>query len=596
MHDVRISKVQLQPRHLQVQGIQARLELPSLPCLEKGIPKQAMMNTVSQANNLSPFASRIPVELLSTIFVLCAEDYKILCVGMPPWTLARVCRRWRAVAFNTHQLWTTIKCDFHEPPQFPSPISASELEASEFEAVIALLNMVFGLIKERSLDIYFTYNGPDISRFLPSHGLQKLADFVSTRSEQWRSLTLSTPTPLVLRPHATLPSLQKLDICCCMTNQGDPAVASFIQAIQSAPKLNTLVLRTEDSFHPELPYAQLIYLEFSKGSSFSPREMVDILSRCERLETLIVSSYLSSEEAEPALLEGAGTLVMPYLRELQLSCQREHQDLCDWLTLPCLKVLTIDAMTLFNHIHRVTRLVERSQCSLDMVTFREVEFTDVSIEQLLRCAPSVRTLVLEGVIFPHLFDRMAFNDLAPKLEHLVVRAPRGPPSSFIISPPLEAVFNAAKVKTSLKSLEIEVLSEAPDIVFASKIEGLKAEGVAVWVKKSNFKNSVGRKLAVSKLRWLQANMIWHLRTVRVEKTWRTIDENMPVFDGILSSMEDNRDGYTIAELHESGFVDALEELGRAIQSRNLILPGEDVYRFGDRIESFHQHCIDSRQH
>lgn len=68
----------------------------------------------------------LPSEILSHIFLLCAnenvwpvdfgeENWTSLDTRHPPWTLAQVCRRWRAIGTACSELWTRIAVDLIWP-------------------------------------------------------------------------------------------------------------------------------------------------------------------------------------------------------------------------------------------------------------------------------------------------------------------------------------------------------------------------------------------------------------------------------------------------------------------------------------------------
>nr|GAT51221.1 predicted protein [Mycena chlorophos] len=69
------------------------------------------------AGLLSPLRS-LPVEVLEEIFIRAVpepgERKERLFVKQSPWSIARVCRRWRAVAYGYPKLWSTISIDLED--------------------------------------------------------------------------------------------------------------------------------------------------------------------------------------------------------------------------------------------------------------------------------------------------------------------------------------------------------------------------------------------------------------------------------------------------------------------------------------------------
>ncbi|KAH6906309.1 hypothetical protein BKA70DRAFT_1401519 [Coprinopsis sp. MPI-PUGE-AT-0042] len=71
---------------------------------------------------LSPIR-RVPLDVLTTIFLVCMESYKT-CTMTPdqsPLLLTRVCHQWRELVVNTPSLWTSISIKI---PHYPSPFTA----------------------------------------------------------------------------------------------------------------------------------------------------------------------------------------------------------------------------------------------------------------------------------------------------------------------------------------------------------------------------------------------------------------------------------------------------------------------------------------
>ncbi|KAK0485537.1 hypothetical protein EDD18DRAFT_1195905, partial [Armillaria luteobubalina] len=105
---------------------------------------KALENQTNAKRILSP-CRRLPTELLTEIFIRCSP----LC-GPPldpralPWTLSQVCRKWRAVAIATHELWSTIYLPFLDD-QF--------LDESRMYEVACMLSVVLDRARPHDLEV-----------------------------------------------------------------------------------------------------------------------------------------------------------------------------------------------------------------------------------------------------------------------------------------------------------------------------------------------------------------------------------------------------------------------------------------------------------
>ena len=67
----------------------------------------ACVHFLEEDRGLLSAVHRLPYELLARIFDFCANDVEP-CWTVPPWTLAHVSRRWRAVALSFPEMWGVV--------------------------------------------------------------------------------------------------------------------------------------------------------------------------------------------------------------------------------------------------------------------------------------------------------------------------------------------------------------------------------------------------------------------------------------------------------------------------------------------------------
>ncbi|KAK0207282.1 hypothetical protein IW262DRAFT_1282243 [Armillaria fumosa] len=114
---------------------------------------RALENQARAKKILSP-SRRLPPELLTEIFLrcssLCDRRSSPLDPHGLPWTLSHVCRKWRAVAIATPELWSKICLDF-ELDQF--------LNGSRIHQAAFMLGVVLDRARPHDLDIIIELDG-----------------------------------------------------------------------------------------------------------------------------------------------------------------------------------------------------------------------------------------------------------------------------------------------------------------------------------------------------------------------------------------------------------------------------------------------------
>ncbi|EEB94522.1 hypothetical protein MPER_06650, partial [Moniliophthora perniciosa FA553] len=137
-------------------------------------------------------------------------------------------------------------------------------------------------------------------------------------------------------------------------------------------------------------------------------------------------------------------------------------------------------------------MVKQRGSSLRAISFLDVTFRDVSIEQMLRLTPLVTTLTVTGTTFPYIFDRLASDaSLLPRMETLVVR-PSDQDASNIrpVSPALNAVARVVESRAHiLRAVTVEALYEHADKETVDRLRRLHNRGIAIEVNIINVVDS-----------------------------------------------------------------------------------------------------------
>ncbi|KAJ7045143.1 hypothetical protein C8F04DRAFT_989778 [Mycena alexandri] len=300
---------------------------------------------------LSPIR-RIPPEILTHIFLLSApslEEFKHVpwydLVERSPWTLGRICRRWRAVALASPALWSTII--IHGQYDF-EPCSLPMLEAQ--------------LIRSGAhpLEIFFDYEH-SVYDSTADMALEALAK----HSARWKTFYIvQTQLDRMRSVRGRVLLLEKVGVWGTEEGPGTddgnsppPAIDHF--AI--APRLRSAeVVMCYPGF--KWPWTQLSRYE----STALWQVHITALHRLTNVEScsLMMADEYDGGEIMPAYQPGSRILELPKLRQLELSTERSRapQDwTCpQWLRVPALTELSIPDV-LLDGLPNMLRL---SRCSL----------------------------------------------------------------------------------------------------------------------------------------------------------------------------------------------------------------------------------------
>ncbi|KAF5360920.1 hypothetical protein D9756_004793 [Leucocoprinus leucothites] len=224
------------------------------------------------------FIHRLPIELLSHIFVLGAEEDPHL-----PLSVSQVCRSWRHVALSTPTLWRRIVLSPHEY-MWRERIRRARACTLDIE----LLPTALTPIRPRPLHYY-------PRRHLDFYSVQWLMQIALPHLHRWRSLEVMfmEQSPYLLNAALSFladlpspPSLREMTLIHRLNEDPQP----FILFNGYAPSLKKLVLDgPRMALFPDM-FINLTYLDythhrFSTGSE-AIHEILSLLSLCPKLISL----------------------------------------------------------------------------------------------------------------------------------------------------------------------------------------------------------------------------------------------------------------------------------------------------------------------
>ncbi|KAK0486392.1 hypothetical protein IW261DRAFT_1455267 [Armillaria novae-zelandiae] len=262
---------------------------------------------------------RLPLELMFEIFTLTIErPFNVFTGG--PWSLGRVCRDWRRIAWSCPALWTS----FYVP----------RLSFSKEKASIALVNGV--LQRSGCADLTFAV---DFDYLCGSHKL--LVDCLLPHISRWKSASFVHTRPDAIvssfseRAHPQPFQLVSLSLGFAEPTYLD-SVTDACNVFREAPRLRTLRLSVPHQFlWPrciQLPWAQLTHLVLDLRNPGVVRKCVDTLALCPSIEVF-------EDQNTDTDWSSADTdiVTLPAIRSLHLrsSC------ILEYLTCPSLDDLTL---------------------------------------------------------------------------------------------------------------------------------------------------------------------------------------------------------------------------------------------------------------
>ena len=322
----------------------------------------------NRAPSNTVFSQLSPI-ILEKIFLHFVNSKRGTLSHTPPWVLGQVCRRWRAIALATPDLWAHL----------PS-ILLGTLTKHDVDRIFTCLS-----------ELLRRCSGIPITFFLRNEITDPMdypiIDLLVAHCGQWEDVSLEVSGITIRRFFKTegqLNSLHSLEFS--LRGRGEPIVKLF----ESAPRLQTV--RVNDLVSPgmlRLPWMQLTSYEdrtaFGDGVSKAFQSDINLQhlkfspSRDEELD------FLPQIQWKP--------LVMPHLTTLTIEFWAKRykmQTLFDSLTLPALHtlVLKFSKHDIVMGVELVN-MISRSLCDLKHLTFHG---RNSPILQFLAVMPSLMTL------------------------------------------------------------------------------------------------------------------------------------------------------------------------------------------------------------
>ncbi|KAJ7757767.1 hypothetical protein DFH07DRAFT_819275 [Mycena maculata] len=341
--------------------------------------RQTLLDLVSDDRKvLSPFRT-LPNELLSEIFVRCAErelSHKWNPRTDPEWVLVQVCSRWRAVAISTPPVWCHISI-----PDSPEPLVQYRRISS------AVVEGLLSFQLERSAEAPLAVNCT--ARF-PSREIIKTLFSVAHR---WQDVRLHIPDSDIrdLQTHPSTTSFPQLRtlILCNEWGREDPCTL-----FKRTPLLEELGFGFHSLFRGPRTLQPLHALHLSqirklslKGRRYQTKHILSVLRSTPDLVELSLDDYTQDSTDT---FNRSTSITLRHLRTLSFHGS-DTVILCH-LTVPDLQELTINFPTRF--ADELSAFLTRTGSSLTHLTLRDAGIDRKTLFHALSLTPCLRYLVL----------------------------------------------------------------------------------------------------------------------------------------------------------------------------------------------------------
>ncbi|KAJ7467472.1 hypothetical protein FB451DRAFT_1040097 [Mycena latifolia] len=406
----------------------------------------------------------LPIELLALIFVHCLPERQQLSAPTAPLLLTRVCGDWRAIAFRTPELWSSVFFELFALP--PHRLA----------------------LKMRMLE-YWLERGAAHPLTLYLHYRQPLADavpLIAAQAARWHDVDLFLhPTTLAAFPCAglQLPVLRRLSLGCLQ----QPDASAPITAFCDAPALTDVSLRKLAPKSVVLPWAQLTAFYCHCDD---PADALRVLTLAPSLRHFTLDLERAAEPAVGAAL--TAPCVHEALRSLTIHTHPAVpipvRALLAPLTLPGLRALELPPLGPAD-IDALLAFFGRSQSAYTLARFSAplAPLPAGALPALLRALPALETLRLQYPAPAPLLDLLGALrgcDVVPRLRGVQIECARA-------GVPWAALLAALRTRWAglgvarLRAFEMTVMPGAPgteaDEAYVEALRALKAQGMRVAV-------------------------------------------------------------------------------------------------------------------
>ncbi|KAF6753374.1 hypothetical protein DFP72DRAFT_405540 [Ephemerocybe angulata] len=325
----------------------------------------------------------LPQELLIEIFHFACLAHGGKANAVNPLFLAKICRSWRAVIFETRAFWQEVNLILN----------------SHCSAQISLLEEWTARAGDLPLSISIVDPDSILNRMLPEEELTHLLDLIRIISPQTHSLSLETPIEFYDRwrdcglADYSWPLLSNLALS---TTLGSSALSDPSHKLDflSCPILTTTTIKTLYHFYILLPWRSLLHICFD---TVFCSEIYTALESCPLLQTLEAHCIVEGDDPQfsAKTIDHSSLKRLTFeLHDEQSNC-RECRRLLNFLRLPELRTLVLkmgQCAPPASFEFDIYPCISQSCCQLSELTIEGAFLEQTVFINSLRLLPSLRSL------------------------------------------------------------------------------------------------------------------------------------------------------------------------------------------------------------
>ncbi|THV07968.1 hypothetical protein K435DRAFT_833261 [Dendrothele bispora CBS 962.96] len=349
----------------------------------------------------SSSALLLPTELWQLVFRLCLDVFPVISTSstnLPPILLTHVCRRWRSIALDTPDLWSSLHIVIPKPSSF--------LLASKCEGIRSATDAF--LDRSRDAPLSISLKARDYSGQAPGespHEVEQILACILPHSKRWKHLKFRMPFSWLVT-EATV-ELSSQDLPLLETVLMDDGYPPFLIG---APSLRQLSLEiTAMQTVTLVPCGEWGKIQVLKlfWRHFELNDLFKILSQSTSLRACMVQLLFPSAVDTPLRME---TIVMPHLEKLCLTANSGNnlRRILDQLSMSSLQQLYIREHSSLVELN--TSLIssfqgffQRSMCTILKLEIMIARSSSLSLNELANFFRSLSTLQ-ELIIVENMHD------------------------------------------------------------------------------------------------------------------------------------------------------------------------------------------------
>ncbi|KAJ8076658.1 hypothetical protein AAF712_000294 [Marasmius tenuissimus] len=395
---------------------------------------------------LSPI-QKIPPEILTEVFMFCAEDIDYPDTMEDMMTISMVCGRWRELALSVPALWSHIYlCLGVVPRDTGNYYPALRRYVETFLERSGNAPLTFTLSWDQAESGNLDMSVDEVS-------VTSIFDALRTNSSRVRALRLNVLTSIdddriLKRLKASYPSLEYLDFS--FLYRGASQQSTDIDFFGGVSALRSLSYRCYAGWRVRLhfPWQQLNRLAIEDARS---QELLPILAMCDNLRQLEITDLNDDPEEG---MQG-GQQILPNLQLLAISTSDEDalSAVLRHLTVPRLESIKIRGLwsNFYSEqkvwtLASVRDLLTRSRCPVTSIELERVILLEYDTMSLLDLMPKLRSIkIVEVLAFddrkgrPKLFEDRQNYIVTPSFLQLLSSGPPTRTSSSSFLPKLKDI-------------------------------------------------------------------------------------------------------------------------------------------------------------